>query len=158
MSPTAGRDYPRSYAQLRGWFEEDGKCLDYLDWLRWPDQSRRPGGAQARSKQWVGWLQRVVPVAMSVSRQGAAGYRAGCDDGQSTTDMLHQRRRSRGSVVVDKRDSFAEYAGIPGHRQILSQCQNRPEDDVAVSVPLAAPELPRVELEGLGDAHGDVVF
>src|SRR5450756_312854 len=37
MSPTAGRDYPRSYAQLRGWFDEDGKCLDYLDWLRWPD-------------------------------------------------------------------------------------------------------------------------
>src|SRR5665647_1339365 len=37
MSPTAGRDYPRSYAQLRGWFDEDGTCLDYLDWLRWPD-------------------------------------------------------------------------------------------------------------------------
>ena len=37
MSPTAGRDYPRSYAQLRGWFDEDWKCRDYLDWLRWPD-------------------------------------------------------------------------------------------------------------------------
>ena len=37
MSPTAGRDYPRSYAQLRGWFDEDGKCLDYRDWLHWPD-------------------------------------------------------------------------------------------------------------------------
>jgi transposase-like protein len=34
---TSGRDYPRSYAQLRGWFDEDWKCRDYLDWLRWPD-------------------------------------------------------------------------------------------------------------------------
>jgi transposase-like protein len=33
----AGRDYPRSYAQLRAWFDEDWKCLDYLDWLRWPE-------------------------------------------------------------------------------------------------------------------------
>jgi transposase-like protein len=34
---TAGQDYPRSYAQLRSWFNEDWKCLDYLDWLRWPN-------------------------------------------------------------------------------------------------------------------------
>ena len=37
MSPTAGRDYPRSYAQLRRCLDEDWKCLVYLDWLRWPD-------------------------------------------------------------------------------------------------------------------------
>ena len=30
----AGREYPRSYAQMRAWFDEDWKCLDYLDWLR----------------------------------------------------------------------------------------------------------------------------
>lgn len=33
----AGRDYPGSYAQLLAWFDQDWKCLDYLDWLRWPD-------------------------------------------------------------------------------------------------------------------------
>lgn len=33
----AGRDYPGSYGQLRAWFDEDWKCWDYLDWLRWPD-------------------------------------------------------------------------------------------------------------------------
>jgi hypothetical protein len=33
----AGRDYPNSYAELRAWFNEDWKCLNYLDWLRWPD-------------------------------------------------------------------------------------------------------------------------
>lgn len=32
----AGQDYPESYAQVRAWFDEDWKCLDYLDWLRWP--------------------------------------------------------------------------------------------------------------------------
>jgi len=35
--PTAGLDYPRSYAALRAWFSSDVACLDYLDWLRWPD-------------------------------------------------------------------------------------------------------------------------
>lgn len=31
----SGRDYPRSYAELRAWFDEDWKCRD---WLRWPDR------------------------------------------------------------------------------------------------------------------------
>lgn len=33
----AGFDFPNSYAELRAWFDQDWKCLDYLDWLRWPD-------------------------------------------------------------------------------------------------------------------------
>jgi transposase-like protein len=36
MAPVGGVDYPRSYAELRSWFPDDGACLDYLDWLRWP--------------------------------------------------------------------------------------------------------------------------
>ncbi len=32
-----GRDYPRNHAELRAWFPDDEACLDYLDWLRWPD-------------------------------------------------------------------------------------------------------------------------
>ncbi len=34
MALAAGVDYPGSYAELRAWFDEDWKCLDYLDWLR----------------------------------------------------------------------------------------------------------------------------
>ena len=30
-------DYPRSVGELRSWFPTDADCLDYLDWLRWPD-------------------------------------------------------------------------------------------------------------------------
>lgn len=32
-----GRDYPADLAELRAWFGTDAECLDYLDWLRWPD-------------------------------------------------------------------------------------------------------------------------
>ncbi|WP_190264161.1 MULTISPECIES: IS1595 family transposase [Glutamicibacter] len=35
--PIAGRDYPVDLAQLRAWFPTDEACLDYLDWLRWPE-------------------------------------------------------------------------------------------------------------------------
>lgn len=37
VGPVAGRDYPADLAQLRAWFSSDDACLDYLDWLRWPD-------------------------------------------------------------------------------------------------------------------------
>lgn len=29
--------YPGSLPELRRWFPSDAACLDYLDWLRWPD-------------------------------------------------------------------------------------------------------------------------
>ena len=29
--------YPRSAGELRSWFATDADCLDYLDWLRWPN-------------------------------------------------------------------------------------------------------------------------
>ena len=35
--PRAGVHYPGRIADLRAWFPDDAACLDYLDWLRWPD-------------------------------------------------------------------------------------------------------------------------
>ena len=35
-SPKAGIHYPGNLAAVRSWFPDDGACLDYLDWLRWP--------------------------------------------------------------------------------------------------------------------------
>jgi hypothetical protein len=35
--PQVGMHYPGSLADLQGWFPDDAACLDYLDWLRWPD-------------------------------------------------------------------------------------------------------------------------
>lgn len=42
MVPTAGVDYPGSYAELLAWFPNDEACLDYLEWLRWPAGFRCP--------------------------------------------------------------------------------------------------------------------
>ncbi|MGP5599397.1 transposase, partial [Glutamicibacter arilaitensis] len=35
--PLAGRDYPADLAQLLAWFSGDESCVDYLQWLRWPE-------------------------------------------------------------------------------------------------------------------------
>jgi DNA-directed RNA polymerase subunit RPC12/RpoP len=32
----AGVHYPRSSGEFQSWFGTDADCLDYLDWLRWP--------------------------------------------------------------------------------------------------------------------------
>ena len=36
-SQRAGREYPRSVGEFQSWFRSDADCLDYLEWLRWPD-------------------------------------------------------------------------------------------------------------------------
>ena len=36
-APQSGVDYPRTLAELVSWFPDDAACLDYLEWLRWPD-------------------------------------------------------------------------------------------------------------------------
>ena len=35
--PRAGHQYPRSTGEFQSWFATDADCLDYLEWLRWPD-------------------------------------------------------------------------------------------------------------------------
>src|SRR5947209_5974449 len=47
--PLAGCDYPRSLGELRSWFSTDADCMDYLEWLRWPEgfvcpRCGQPGG------------------------------------------------------------------------------------------------------------------
>ena len=49
LEPQAGRHYPRSIGELQSWFASDGDCLDYLEWLRWPEgfvcpRCGNPGG------------------------------------------------------------------------------------------------------------------
>ena len=36
-SPRASVHYPMSIGELQAWFRTDADCLDYLEWLRWPD-------------------------------------------------------------------------------------------------------------------------
>ena len=35
--PRAGKHYPRSVGEFQAWFRTDADCLDYLEWLRWPE-------------------------------------------------------------------------------------------------------------------------
>lgn len=35
--PRAGMHYPRSLGEFQAWFRSDADCLDYLEWLRWPN-------------------------------------------------------------------------------------------------------------------------
>ena len=35
--PRSGFHYPRSLGEFQSWFATDADCLDYLEWLRWPD-------------------------------------------------------------------------------------------------------------------------
>ena len=37
VQPRAGVHYPRSAGEFQSWFSTDADCLDYLDWLRWPE-------------------------------------------------------------------------------------------------------------------------
>ena len=39
-SPVGGRDYPRNLLEMTSWFSTQEDCLDYLEWLRWPDGIR----------------------------------------------------------------------------------------------------------------------
>jgi hypothetical protein len=45
-TPQAGRDYPGSTGEFQSWFVTDADCLDYLDWLRWPEGFVCPDLAQ----------------------------------------------------------------------------------------------------------------
>ena len=43
VHPAAGRHYPTSTGELLAWFSTDADCLDYLEWLRWPEGFVCPG-------------------------------------------------------------------------------------------------------------------
>jgi len=63
-----GRDYPHSYAELRAWFPDDGACLDFLAWLRWPGGFVCPrcagqGGSRVKDgRYWCEPCRRRVSV------------------------------------------------------------------------------------------------
>lgn len=49
--PRAGTHYPASVGDFHAWFATDADCLDYLEWLRWPDGFICPDCGQSG-----GWL------------------------------------------------------------------------------------------------------
>jgi transposase-like protein len=61
----AGTHYPDSIGDLRSWFRSDADCLDYLDWLRWPQGFVCPACAHT-----VGWR-----LSDSRYKCGGCGFR-----------------------------------------------------------------------------------
>ena len=66
-SSVAGRHYPRSAGEFGAWFATDADCLDYLEWLRWPE-----GFVCPRCAHRVGW------------RMADERFRCGACDGRTS--------------------------------------------------------------------------
>lgn len=79
IQPLAGLDYPRSLGEFQSWFATDEDCLDYLEWLRWPD-----GFVCPRCEHAGGWL-----VADGRYKCAACGLRTSV-----TAGTLFDRRRT----------------------------------------------------------------
>jgi hypothetical protein len=65
--PQTGRDYPGSHTELLAWFPDEAACLDYLEWLRWPDGFRCP-----RCVSRAGWRLSSGRWECAVSRRQAS--------------------------------------------------------------------------------------
>jgi hypothetical protein len=70
VSPTPLRDNPGYYAALRAWFDEDWKCLDYLDWLRWPE-----GFVCPHCSSEAGWRARRTAAGRALAVSARVGDR-----------------------------------------------------------------------------------
>jgi hypothetical protein len=46
--PVAGLHYPAATGEFMAWFSTDADCLDYLEWLRWPEGLRLLGVRSGR--------------------------------------------------------------------------------------------------------------
>ena len=60
--PRAGGHYPRSTGEFLAWFGTDEDCLDYLEWLRWPDGFTCPSCGHAggwRLGEWPAGVRRL---------------------------------------------------------------------------------------------------
>ena len=68
QKPIAGADYPSRIVEMRAWFPTDAACLDYLDWLRWPDGFMCPFCEATRGTRTeagtyrCGWCMRRISV------------------------------------------------------------------------------------------------
>lgn len=77
--PEPGRHYPRSAGEFQAWFRTDADCLDYLEWLRWPE-----GFVCPRCGHLGGW-----PVADGRYKCAGCGARTSV-----TAGTLFDRRRT----------------------------------------------------------------
>ena len=105
----AGVHYPRSTGEFQSWFASDSDCLDYLEWLRWPN-----GFVCPRCANPGGWA-----VADGRYKCASCGARTSV-----TAGTLFDRRRTALTVwftvldvrCAERRDVRAEPAAVAGDR------------------------------------------
>src|SRR6266542_1404153 len=91
--PRGGAHYPRSVGEFQAWFRTDAHCLDYLEWLRWPDGFVCPdcgpggwrlgdGGHDLRpdADSADGVVHRLLDVCLRQGRDVGAESAAGAGD------------------------------------------------------------------------------
>jgi len=71
-APQGGIDYPRTHAELLSWFPDDPPCLDYLEWLRWPEGFVCPALRHAAGLADGGWA--LVVRRLRAARVGYRGH------------------------------------------------------------------------------------
>lgn len=72
LGPEAGRDYPRGWAELRGWFPDEAACLAYLERLRWRDGFVCPS-CRAAGEPWRQTRGRLTCAACRHQTTATAG-------------------------------------------------------------------------------------
>src|SRR6266545_4468181 len=136
--PRGGAHYPRSVGEFQAWFQADADCLDYLQWLRWPDGFVCPA-CGARTSVTAGtifdrtrtpltvWFTACWMFASGKDGMSALSLQRGLEIGsyQTAWAMLHRlrsvlvrpgRERLTGRVEVDETFIGGEEPGLRGGR------------------------------------------
>ena len=86
--PRAGVHYPRSLGEFEAWFSTDRDCLDYLQWLRWPEGFACPDCGHADVADGEDFIhEQRFGFEVGRNREGEAYLHA-------TTEMLEWRIES----------------------------------------------------------------
>ncbi len=120
--------YPRSTGEFQSWFATDADCLDYLDWLRWPEgfvcpECGHPGGwlvADGRYKCAACGKRTPVTAGTLFDRRRTplAVWFAACWMFATAKDGVLRPGRDRlaGRVEVDETYIGGEEPGLRGGR------------------------------------------
>ena len=102
-------------------------------------QRDRPTAHHPVTLRGVDWLERVVPVSVSIPNQVCPRHEASAHALDELVDMRRDGVRTRGlleSVVAPPCASLVEERQISGRFDIVAKRLQRPHDDIAVRAPV----------------------
>ena len=130
LRPRVGAHYPRSAGEFRSWFGTDADCLDYLDWLRWPDgfvcpECGRPH-RRAIPQVWTGHGRADLGERSDLRRSGQL----------NSPNLVYQKSDSRGTVrtvePIDRREWLSSNAHLWSQMfTLLTSCPSSTSEDTS---------------------------